>query len=474
MKGNIILAWRNIWRNKRRTLITAASIFFAVFFALIMRSYQLGSYSNWIENLVKTYTGYIQIQEKNYWADKTLENSILWNNNLDSLLSTKSNTMLWTPRIEWGALASNGQQTKLAVVIGIDVERESSFSNPKEKIVIFRFNEAIVEQLKMNDIPENVVNELSKISNVSYSSEEKFRYELQNIIGENETELYFEKIKSATAFQCDFLSPNDNGVIVADRLARFLKLNIGDTIVLTGVGFQAQTAAGKFPVRGFVKMPNPDLDKALVYVTLAQAQELFAMQQRITSVLVSPINHSDKEVENLKNFFSENLNDSIYAVKDWKKMNDLVLRQIEADNQSGLISLGLLYLIIGFGVFGTVLMMTAERKREFGVMIAIGMQKTKLLIIVTLEMIFIGIIGILAGIVGSIPIIYWFHIHPIMLTGEMAASIENYGIEPVMPFAWESGFFINQSFVVILIVMAAAFYPIFSITRIKVNKALRA
>jgi len=102
------------------------------------------------------------------------------------------------------------------------------------------------------------------------------------------------------------------------------------------------------------------------------------------------------------------------------------------------------------------------------------MQKTKLLVIVTLEMIFIGIIGILAGIVGSIPIIYWFHIHPIMLTGEMAASIENYGIEPVMPFAWESGFFINQSFVVILIVMAAAFYPIFSITRIKVNKALRA
>ncbi len=98
MKGNIILAWRNIWRN----------------FALIMRSYQLGSYSNWIENLVKTYTGYIQIQEKNYWADKTLENSILWNNNLDSLLSTKSSTMLWTPRLEWGALASNGQQTKLA------------------------------------------------------------------------------------------------------------------------------------------------------------------------------------------------------------------------------------------------------------------------------------------------------------------------------------------------------------------------
>jgi len=153
MKGNIILAWRNIWRNKRRTLITAASIFFAVFFFFFMRSYQLGSYSNWIENLVNTYTGYIQIQEKNYWADKTLENSILWNNNLDSLLSTKSNTMLWTPRLEWGALASNGQQTKLAVVIGIDVERESSFSNPKEKIVIFRFNEAIVEQLKMNDIP---------------------------------------------------------------------------------------------------------------------------------------------------------------------------------------------------------------------------------------------------------------------------------------------------------------------------------
>lgn len=66
------LARRNIWRNKRRTLITAASIFFAVFFAVIMRSMQLGTYAEMIKNVVSSYTGHIQIHKKGYWNDKII------------------------------------------------------------------------------------------------------------------------------------------------------------------------------------------------------------------------------------------------------------------------------------------------------------------------------------------------------------------------------------------------------------------
>ncbi len=67
----IKLAWRNIWRNKRRTIITASSLMFAVIFGVLMRSMQLGTYDKMIDSVVRQYSGFIQVQNKAYWKDKT-------------------------------------------------------------------------------------------------------------------------------------------------------------------------------------------------------------------------------------------------------------------------------------------------------------------------------------------------------------------------------------------------------------------
>ena len=69
------LAWRNLWRNKRRTFITAASIFFAVLLAIVMNSLNEGVYDKMIQNVVGFYTGYVQVHKDGYWDDQTLENS---------------------------------------------------------------------------------------------------------------------------------------------------------------------------------------------------------------------------------------------------------------------------------------------------------------------------------------------------------------------------------------------------------------
>jgi ABC-type lipoprotein release transport system permease subunit len=68
--------------------------------------------------------------------------------------------------------------------------------------------------------------------------------------------------------------------------------------------------------------------------------------------------------------------ESPLRVIGWRDMNELLINQIEADSGSGMIMIAILYMVIAFGIFGTELMMTAERKREFGVLVAIGMQKT--------------------------------------------------------------------------------------------------
>ncbi|HCM76849.1 MAG TPA: ABC transporter permease, partial [Cytophagales bacterium] len=85
----LILAWRNIWRNKRRSLITILSITFAVLLACVMRSMQLGSYERMIENAVRFYTGYIQIHKDGYWNDKVIDNSF----EFDSVKLSKVNSL---------------------------------------------------------------------------------------------------------------------------------------------------------------------------------------------------------------------------------------------------------------------------------------------------------------------------------------------------------------------------------------------
>jgi len=154
-------------------------------------------------------------------------------------------------------------------------------------------------------------------------------------------------------------------------------------------------------------------------------------------------------------------------------MNAVMVSQMEADNKSGMIMLGILYLVIAFGVFGTVLMLTAERRREFGVLVAIGMQKKKLASIMSLEMMLIGFIGILAGaLVASVFILYGVE-HPLVFKGEFAKMWEDYGFEPLLAFWNIDTYYIWQMVIVGIMVLIALGYPLRKIFGLKVVNALR-
>jgi len=87
------IAWRNLWRNRRRTMITSASVFFAVFFATIMRSYQLGSYDQMITNLIESYTGHLQIQHKEYLDNPMIDYSFGYDDSLISAVGRIKNVV---------------------------------------------------------------------------------------------------------------------------------------------------------------------------------------------------------------------------------------------------------------------------------------------------------------------------------------------------------------------------------------------
>lgn len=406
MKYYFKMAWRNIWRNKRRTLITTASILFAVFFAILMRSIQLGSYGNMVDNVVQAYTGYIQIFDKQYKGDESIENSIELSQGLLAEIESEENVTLALPRLESFALASSGKQTKGVMVVGTVPDKDDQLTSLSSKLV-----------------------------------------------------------------QGKYLEKGDTGVLVSERLASYLKSSVGDTVILISQGYHGMSAADQFIIQGIIRFPSPDLDNKMIMMDLPLCQNFFSAPNMISSISLD-LKEEKKMNQTVKNL-QESLGDQ-YDVRSWKKILTQLVQQIEGDNAGGLMMLVLLYMIVGFGVFGTVQMMTAERRKEFGVMIAIGLQKSRLGGILALEMIMIGLLGAILGIVLSMPIVYELYVHPITLTGETAETIMSFGMEPIMPTAWEAGYFFNQAAVVMIIVGLAVFFPILSVTRLKVSNALRA
>jgi len=240
-----------------------------------------------------------------------------------------------------------------------------------------------------------------------------------------------------------------------------------------GQGYHGTTAADKYIVSGIVKLPAPDIDNIIVYMPIDAARELYAAPGMATSAVIRLKNNSDEAIlqtaERLNKIVPEPM-----AIKTWQEMNALLVNQMDADNKSGMIMIGILYLVIAFGVFGTILMMMAERRREFGMLVSVGMQKWKLAKIVSLEMLFIGFLGVCAGIIASLPVVFYGNFHPLRFTGEMARMYEDYGFEPVMPTMLPDTFYLWQSVVVFIILSVAIVFSIRKILKINVITALRA
>ena len=401
------LAWRNIWRNKRRTLITASSVMFALIFGIVMRSMQLGTYDRMIDSAVRQYSGFIQIQDTAYWKEKTIDDLMRDSLPLREEIAKIPGVISVLPRLESFALISSGNKTKGAILQGIVPGLDDKMTNISQKVVKGRF-----------------------------------------------------------------LTRQDSGLLVSQRLAAFLNINVGDTIVLLSQGYHGVTAADIFPVRGIVKIPNPKLDRMLLITSLSRAQDFYGAPGMLTSMVVNI--KSKAILDKVLPLVRKRIGRGHLVALSWTDMNPELKQQIAADNGSGQILLSILYIVVFFGILGTIIMMTAERCKEFGVMVALGMQKWYLSIIVFAETLFLGLTGMLMGGLVGLAIVAYYYSSPIALGGEMKGIYEQFGIEPVLAFSTDPTIFLNQFLVVLALLLIAVIYPVVKIFSLKIIDALRA
>ena len=402
------IAWRNIYRNKKRSLITITSIFAALFLIIFMRALQFGFYDNLIKTVVESYAGYVEVHAKGFWDNQNLENSMVVDNELIKNIESVNGVENTVERLQSFSLISTGEKTRGGVINGVVIEDEQKITDWNKNIIDGSF------QLERNEI------------------------------------------------------------IIAKGIAEYFDLQIGDSLILYGQGYRGMMAAGKYPVKGIIDLKNPNLNKLGIFMTLESARDYVSSDNISTHIIIDKRQYysEDKILNDLESILS-----SDYEVMTWKETLPEIEQTITADSAGGLIMAFILYIIVVFGMFGTVLMMTEERKYEFGVLISIGMSSIRLFSIILVETVILSMIGVVLAILVTYPISYYFYLNPInivTLMGEGAdVMIEEFGFDPVVPFSISLDIPFSHALIIFTFSLLISVYPAIRIFRLNPVKSMK-
>ena len=164
-----------------------------------------------------------------------------------------------------------------------------------------------------------------------------------------------------------FLKPGSKDILLGKVLAENLGIKVGDTAVLIGRGYHGVSSAGIFKVAGLLDFPLPELNRQVIYMDITRCQDFFSMSDRITSyvIMVDDVDHLNKTMSSIRPTLKKG--QRLYS---WEEMQPELVNLIQGKQAGAKIVKGILFMVIGFGILATIIMLMHERQRELGVMIA--------------------------------------------------------------------------------------------------------
>ncbi len=217
------LAWRNLWRHKRRTWLTASAIAFSAMLLVFMITLQLGAYDMMIDTTLRVYTGQMQVQHTGYKEKPQMRTVVTDAVLLADRLRELTGYATIAVRAQGFALVSSAERSYGVPLIGVQPEYERGVSTLPHLVKQGRY------------LTDSRAQEL----------------------------------------------------VIGSALARNLKLKLGDELTLLGTGRDGSVAATVLPVAGFFESGNPDLDRRLVMMPLETLQETFSLGKDAHLIVVS-------------------------------------------------------------------------------------------------------------------------------------------------------------------------------------------
>jgi len=402
------LAWRNLWRHKRRTWLTASAIAFSAMLLVFMITLQLGAYDMIIDTSLRTYVGQMQVQHEGYKDKPQMRTTVPQAGQLAAELRRVTGLSSIAVRAQGFALASTAQRSYGVPVVGVQPEYEPEVST------------------------------------------------LPHLIKEG-------RYLSAS---------NAQEAVIGMRLARNLKIKVGDELTLLGSGKDGSVAATVLPVVGIFDSGNPELDRHLVQLPLATFQDVFSMGDDAHAIVIS--GPDDASIPRIQAQVAAAIAGRPgLLVLDWEQLLPGIRQLIQTDMVQNWITYLALILIVTFSIMNTFLMSVLERTREFGIMLALGATPLRIGSEVMLESAFLTLLGLVIGVALGGGIAVYLHFTGFSFPG-MKELYGQFGLPGVIhPKLSLAGFTLGPA-VILVFTLLAALYPALRIRKLQPVEAIHA
>jgi putative ABC transport system permease protein len=334
----IKLAWRNLWRNKLRTSIVLVAMIFGLTSVSLMIGFMNGMVENMTSNAIKWQTSHLQVHQQGYRADPEINKTIIDEQKLTMILNDNPAVQTWTTRHLAEGMIASARSTRGITINGVQAEQE---------IKLRPIKQAIKKGQWLDD-------------------------------------------------------KGRNPIVVSQKTARRLKLRVGSKVVLTFSDYLGDVSGAAFRVRGIYKSMLSPFDEINVFVRSNDLKQLSGIKSNHEiAIIMNDLTQLEILKKQIADIFKSQttLTDEIQS---WDELQPLLATMSSTMAVSNLIMLFIFVLAMGFAIVNIQLMSLFERTREFGVLMAVGMQKHKIFTLISLESTLLGLVGATLGLLSSL------------------------------------------------------------------------
>lgn len=273
-----------------------------------------------------------------------------------------------------------------------------------------------------------------------------------------------EKLKEGAYFSDDLRTP----IIISQKTADKLKVKLHSKIVLTFQAANGEITSGAFRIAGIFHSNNSSYDQSNVFIRRNELQALVgdSIGYHEIAVLLKDQTSMDAMEKRYKAAWPTLMTES------WREIVPEIAVIVDMFDQLMGIFMMIILLSLAFGIVNTMLMAIMERTREIGMLMAIGMNKTRIFLMISLETIFLALTGGPAGLLLGYATIRFFAVKGIDLAS-FSKALAGFGVSNIVYPKMAAHNYFDIFFEVLLVALLASIYPAYKALKLNPVNAIR-